>query len=71
LYQNIHVYAKTKLIEFILYTAAVLSWLIGFYTVYSLGDIRIKLLIALVLVLSVASNQRTAMDKSFNNNKHV
>jgi len=71
LYQNIHVYAKTKLIEFILYTAAILSWLIGFYTVYSLGDIRIKLLVALVFVLSVSSIQSKGLSQSINNNIHV
>jgi O-antigen ligase len=71
LYRNIIVYTKTKLVELILYTAAVISWLIGFYTVYSLGDIRIKVLIAIVLVLSVATNQTKIMDQSFNNNIHV
>jgi O-antigen ligase len=71
LYKNIQDYTKTKLIEHILYTAAIVSWLIGFYTVYSLGDIRIKLLIALVLVLSVASTQTKNMSPSVNNNIHV
>jgi O-antigen ligase len=71
LYQNIHIYAKTKLIEFILYAAAILSWLIGFYTVYSLGDIRIKLLVALVFVLSVSSMQSKRISQSINNRIHV
>lgn len=71
LYQNVYVYAKTKYIEHILYTAAIISWLIGFYTVYSLGDIRIKLLVALVLVLSVASIHANGTAKSTNNNMHV
>lgn len=71
LYKNIQVYTKTKLIEYILYTAAIVSWLIGFYTVYSLGDIRIKILIALVLVLSVASNKSKTIAKSINNSMHV
>jgi O-antigen ligase len=71
LYQNIHIYAKTKLIEFILYAAAILSWLIGFYTVYSLGDIRIKLLVALVFVLSVSSMQSKRLSQSINNRIHV
>lgn len=71
LYQNIHIYRKTHLIEYIFYTAAIVSWLIGFYTVYSLGDIRIKLLIALVLVLSVASINKTGMSKTINTNIHV
>lgn len=71
LYKNIQVYTKTKLNEYILYTAAIVSWLIGFYTVYSLGDIRIKMLIALVLVLSVASIQSKAVAKSINNSMHV
>lgn len=52
IYQNIYIYFKVKSIELVLYTAAILSWLIGFYTVYSLGDVRIKLLIAIVVVLS-------------------
>jgi O-antigen ligase len=71
LYKNIQDYRKTKLIEHILYTAAIVSWLIGFHTVYSLGDIRIKLLIALVLVLSVVSAQTKSISTSVNNNVHV
>ena len=71
MYQNINVYAKTKLIEYLLYIAAIVSWLIGFYTVYSLGDIRIKLLVALVFVLSVSSIQSKGLSQSINNNIHV
>jgi len=71
MYQNINVYAKTKLIEYLLYIAAIVSWLIGFYTVYSLGDIRIKLLIAVVLVLSVASSKTQRMLQTNNNYIHV
>ena len=71
MYQNINVYAKTKLIEYLLYIAAIVSWLIGFYTVYSLGDIRIKLLVAVVLVLSVASSKTQRMLQTNNNYIHV
>ncbi len=71
MYQNIYVYTKTKLIEHLLYTAAIISWLVGFYTVYSLGDIRIKLLIAIILVLSVASIKTKGMYQTINNKVHV
>ena len=71
MYQNIYVYTKTKLIEHLLYTAAIVSWLVGFYTVYSLGDIRIKLLIAIILVLSVASIKTKDMYQTINNKVHV
>jgi O-antigen ligase len=70
-YQNISSYYHTKMMEFILYSCAILSWLIGFYTVYSLGDIRIKLLIVLVLCLSVASIKANKMKLSVNNSIHV
>jgi O-antigen ligase len=71
MYQNIYVYTKTKFIEHLLYTAAIVSWLVGFYTVYSLGDIRIKLLIAIILVLSVASIKTKDMYQTINNKVHV
>lgn len=58
LYQAYTAYRKSNKIEHILYIAAIVSWLIGFYTVYSFGDIRIKVLIALILVLAVSTAQR-------------
>jgi O-antigen ligase len=71
LYQSIYVYILTKNIESILYSAAIVSWLIGFYTVYSLGDIRIKLLIVLVLVLSVVSFNTKSIIPSINDKGHA
>lgn len=58
LYNGFKAYNKSRQIEHIFYLAAILSWMIGFYTVYSFGDIRIKVLIALIIVLSVSASQR-------------
>ena len=49
----------TKNTDQILFIAALLSWLIGFYTVYSLGDVRIRILVASIMALLVSESNRT------------
>lgn len=39
-------YLRTRQTSFVLPLASILSWMVGFYTVYSLGDIRIFVLVA-------------------------
>lgn len=58
LVQLFKAFKNSKQIEYVLYLSAIISWLIGFYTVYSFGDVRIKVLMALILVLSVSSSQK-------------
>lgn len=53
IYKGYLAFRKQKNIEIILYIIAIISWMIGFYTVYSLGDVRIKILIATVFVLLI------------------
>jgi O-antigen ligase len=71
LYQAYIAYKNSKQIEHILYIAAIVSWMIGFYTVYSFGDIRIKVLIALILVLTVSTSQKAKIILNNSPNKHV
>jgi O-antigen ligase len=54
IYTAIINYKNSKNIETLFLIAAILSWMIGFYTVYSLGDVRVKILISTILVLTVA-----------------
>ena len=65
IYDSYIAYKKSKQIEHMLYISAIISWMIGFYTVYSLGDIRIKVLISIILVLAVTTAQTTYL--KFNN----
>jgi O-antigen ligase len=58
-YTAIIVYKKTKNFENLNLVAAILSWLIGFYTVYSLGDVRIKILISTILVLAFGDSVKS------------
>lgn len=69
LYHAYLAYKRSKQIEHIFYIAAIASWMIGFYTVYSFGDIRIKILISLILVMSVSSSQAPKL--SINNCKKI
>lgn len=74
IYAAIIDYSKTKNIDKLSLVAAVLSWIIGFYTVYSLGDVRIRILISTILVLMVAdtfksNNPQIGTQDSFNVNK--
>lgn len=54
IYTAIINYKNSKNIESLFLIAAILSWIIGFYTVYSLGDVRVRILISTILVLTVA-----------------
>lgn len=58
-YRAIIDYKKTNNFENLNLVAAIISWLIGFYTVYSLGDVRIKILISTILVLTVGDSYKS------------
>lgn len=66
LYTSISDYKKTKNIDNLNLVAAVLSWMIGFYTVYSLGDVRIKILISTILVITVSNTFKSNNPQNFN-----
>lgn len=59
-------YKKTRNIENLNLVAAIISWMIGFYTVYSFGDVRIKILISTILVLTVASTFKSNNSQNCN-----
>jgi O-antigen ligase len=48
---------KYKDNNILLLIASLTSWVVGFYTVYSVGDSRIKILVATILCLLVSSNK--------------
>lgn len=64
-FQSVSVYLKNKQIKHLIPAAAVLSWLVGFYTVYSLGDIRIYILIATALSLLISEHALHAKQTVF------
>ncbi|MCX2740978.1 O-antigen ligase family protein [Pontibacter anaerobius] len=49
------VYLSTKHTSTLFLVASIVTWLVGFYTVYSLGDIRIQVLIATIICLMLTS----------------
>ena len=44
------IYLKIRDTTFLLMVSSILSWMVGFYTVYSLGDIRIQVLIVTIIL---------------------
>jgi hypothetical protein len=52
------VYLRTKDSSIILLISAVLSWMTGFYSTYSFGDVRLKILIITILCLLILSKRR-------------
>ena len=65
IYDGISMYFKTKDLTLIILVSSVFTWIIGFYTVYSLGDIRIKLLIVSILcMLIVTSTDNYGINKT-------
>lgn len=59
IFTGIVLYFKTKDLSLLILVSALFTWLIGFYTVYSFGDIRIKLLIISVVCMLIASSKNT------------
>ncbi len=55
---GLFLYLRKKNISIILMIASVLSWMVAFYTVYSLGDVRMKMLIVTCICLIITSAQR-------------
>jgi len=57
-YKGFHLFFKNKDMNLILLIAAIASWLVGFYTVYSLADLRIRLLIMTIIILLIDRYKR-------------
>ena len=72
--QTFYYYLKTKDLNFILMISSIMCWLIGFYSTYSLGDVRIKILVGSIISFMIAyrtilnSNEQTEEEKEDINN---
>lgn len=62
LYKGLLLYFKTNESFHLLLSASLITWLVGFYTVYSLGDIRILILVATLLSLMIADYKLTTSE---------
>ncbi|MEI2749878.1 MAG: O-antigen ligase family protein [Ferruginibacter sp.] len=51
-------YLKWKDTTFLLLISAILSWMAGFYTVYSLGDVRIQIMVTAIICLMITAYKR-------------
>lgn len=58
IYTGIVTYFKTKDLTLVIMVSSIFTWMIGFYTVYSFGDIRIKILIISVVCMLIVSSQQ-------------
>jgi len=56
IYDALSRYFKTKNLSLVILVSSLVTWIIGFYTVYSFGDIRIKLLIISIICMLIASS---------------
>ena len=57
IFEGIAMYFKTKDLSLLILVSSITTWMIGFYTVYSFGDIRIKLLIVSIVCMLIASSK--------------
>lgn len=57
-------YIKTKEMMLLFFVCSIISWMVGFYSVYSLGDVRITVLIASILCMLVSriNNKSTPVE---------
>ena len=51
-------YQVNQNITILIFIAAIATWLIGFYTVYSFGDVRIKVLIVTIVGMLIANQSK-------------
>ncbi len=56
-------YLKWRDTTFLLLISSILSWMAGFYTVYSFGDIRIQILITTILCLLITAYSRFSQEE--------
>ncbi len=61
-------FISTRQLRILLPVAALSSWFVAFYTVYSLGDVRIYILVASITSLMIAYNANFASDHQYNTN---
>ena len=64
LIRGFFLYVRTRDFATIFMIAAVLSWMVGFWSTYSFGDIRIEILIVTILCLLITSKIRVAAEKA-------
>jgi predicted membrane protein len=70
--QSFYYYLKTKDLNFILMISSIMCWLIGFYSTYSLGDVRIKILVGSIIALMIVyrnlnkSTEATEIEEDIN-----
>ncbi len=76
--QTFYYYLKTKDLNFILMISSIMCWLIGFYSTYSLGDVRIKILVGSIISFMIAyrtilnTEEQTEEEKEdINNLQHL
>jgi hypothetical protein len=50
-------YLKTKNIVLLFFVCAIISWMVGFYSVFSLGDNRIMVLISLIICMLISETK--------------
>jgi hypothetical protein len=50
-------YIKTKNIVLLFFICAIISWMVGFYSVFSLGDNRIMVLITLIICMLISESR--------------
>ena len=64
LIRGFFLYVRTRDFATIFMIAAVVSWMVGFWSTYSFGDIRIEILIVTILCLLITSKNRVAAEKA-------
>jgi len=57
-YVGLKTYFKTRDLSLVALASSIFTWLVGFYTVYSFGDIRIKILIVSIICMLIASSKK-------------
>ena len=58
IYVGLKTYFKTKDLSLVALASSIFTWLVGFYTVYSFGDIRIKILIVSIICMLIATSKK-------------
>jgi O-antigen ligase len=58
IYKAVRLYLKNDDLVLVLLSASIMSWMVGFYTVYSLGDSRIWILVLTILSMLIIRIQK-------------
>ncbi len=70
-FNNMIRFIKTRDINYILFFSGLVCWMIGFYSTYSLGDVRIRIMVGMLIGLMLTYGREPAHEEEDDNEENL